>query len=65
MYQQYLDVKYTGSYLEEYGVEDELAASEEPFEDSFSRLVDITRVVNADEPDQSQVCVCVGVCERQ
>lgn len=54
-YQQYLDVKYTGSYLDEYGVEDELAASEEPFEASFTRLMDITRMITADE-QQPQVC---------
>lgn len=53
-YQQYLDVKYTGSYLEEYGVEDELAANEEPFEASFTRLMDITRMITADE-QQPQV----------
>ena len=48
-------MKYTGSYLEEYGVEDELAATEEPFEESFTRLVDITRVITADE-EETQVC---------
>lgn len=54
-YQQYLDVKYTGSFLDEYGVEDELSATEEPFEQSFTRLMDISRVIVADE-EQTQVC---------
>ena len=53
-YQQYLDVKYAGTHLEEYGVEDELSASEEPFEASFTRLMDITRIITANE-EQSQV----------
>ena len=54
-------MKYTGSYLEEYGIEDELTASEEPFEASFTRLMDITKVITADE-EQPQVCVCACVC---
>ena len=33
---------------------DELSATEEPFEASFTRLMDITRVISADE-EQPQV----------
>jgi len=53
-YQQYLDLKYNANYREDYGVEDELSATEEPFEASFTRLMDITRVITADE-EQVQV----------
>ena len=36
-------------------MEDELSATEEPFEQSFTRLMDISRVIVADE-EQTQVC---------
>lgn len=42
-------MKYTSTNLEEYGFDDELAATEEPFEASFTRLMDISRVISADE----------------
>ena len=53
-YQQFLDVKYTSPIMDDYGVEDELNPTEEPFEGSFTRLMDISLTVNADE-EQTQV----------
>lgn len=41
--------------MDDYGVEDELNPPEEPFEGSFTRLMDISLQVNADE-EQTQVC---------
>jgi hypothetical protein len=40
--------------MDDYGVEDELNPTEEPFEGSFTRLMDISLTVNADE-EQTQV----------
>ena len=45
--------------MDDYGVEDELNPPEEPFEGSFTRLMDIALEVKADE-EQTQVCTHVG-----
>ena len=47
-------MKYTSPIMDDYGVEDELNPTEEPFEGSFTRLMDISLTVNADE-EQTQV----------
>ena len=52
-YQHYQDAKYISNFMDDYGVEDELNAMEEPFGATFTRLMDITCSVSADE-DQSQ-----------
>jgi len=42
-------VKYVSPFMDDCGVEDELNPNEEPFEASFSRLMDIASQVEADE----------------
>ena len=59
-YQQYQDVKYVNSFMDDCGVEDELNPMEEPFEASFSRLMDIASHINADE-DPPQVAHSVWI----
>ena len=61
-YQQYQDVKYVNSFMDDCGVEDELNPVEEPFEASFSRLMDIASHINADEdPPQVTYSDCLNL----
>ena len=40
-YQQFQDVKYTTPFSDDYGVEDDLQPGDEPYQLSFTRLMDI------------------------
>ena len=48
-YQQYQDVRYVTQFMDDCGVEDELNPEREPFEASFSRLMDLSSHIEADE----------------
>eukprot|EP00731_Ephydatia_muelleri_P029817 Em0021g340a len=48
-FSQYQDAKYVNTFVEDFGVEDEIVAQQEPFAPSFSRLMDLKCEVKADE----------------
>lgn len=57
-YQHYLDLIYNKVVLVKYGVEDELSAIEEPYDESFTQLVDITRIIRADDEQVYSIADC-------
>ena len=48
-FSQYQDAKYVNTFVEDFGVEDEIVAQQEPFAPTFSRLMDLKCEMKADE----------------
>lgn len=64
-YQQYQDAKYINNYIDDYGVDDELSAVEEPFGGTFSRLMDISCIVSADEEQTPNAAAFEAACSER
>ena len=48
-FSQYQDAKYVNTFVEDFGMEDEIVTQQEPFAPSFSRLMDLKCEMKADE----------------
>ena len=64
-YQHYQEVKYINNFMDDYGVDDELNPAEEPFGATFTRLMDISCTLTAEEEQSQSAAMFETACSER